>query len=147
MNGAHHLKADIIHLYLPRHLVQTGFVSLLDVVECEKRSLSYYLHGATKSLLCYARDILQIPIMGGEDDYVTEARQQQLLQCKGKVLPGEFLKKVANVGEISLSFKWLLYGCLKMPTCRSAGSGSIRSGIGYASSTAPYLWDVCSFEL
>ena len=82
MNGAHHLKADIIHLYLPRHLVQRGFVSLLDVVECEKRSLSYYLHGATKSLLCCARNILQIPIMGGEDDYVTEARQQQLLQYK-----------------------------------------------------------------
>ena len=52
-----------------------GFVSLLDVVECEKRSLSYYLHGATQSLLCCARDILQILIMGGADNYVTEVCQ------------------------------------------------------------------------
>ena len=47
MNGVHYLKADIDHLYLPRHLGRRGFVSLLDVVECEKQSLSYYLHGAT----------------------------------------------------------------------------------------------------
>ena len=59
--------------------------------------------------------ILQIPIMGGEDDYVTEACQQQLLQWKGKVLHGEFLKKAANGGEISLSFRWLLYG--RFNTC------------------------------
>ena len=93
-----------------------GFVSLLDVVECEKRSLSYYLHGATQSLLCCVRDILQILIMGGPDDYVTEVRQQRLLQWKGKALHGEFLKKVAKGGELSLSFKWLLYGRLKIPT-------------------------------
>ena len=36
MNGAHHFKADVDHLYLPRHLGGRGFVSLLDVVECEK---------------------------------------------------------------------------------------------------------------
>ena len=98
MNGAHHLKADINRLYLPRHLGGRGFVSLLDVVECEKRSLSYYLHGATQSLLCYAWDILQIPIMDGADDYATVAHQQQLPQWKGKALLGEFLKKVANGG-------------------------------------------------
>ena len=34
MNGAHHLNID--RLYLPRHLGGRGFVSLLDVVECEK---------------------------------------------------------------------------------------------------------------
>ena len=85
MNGVHYLKADIDHLYLPRHLGRRGFVSLLDVVECEKQSLSYYLHGATQSLLCCARDILQILIIGGADGYVTEARQQRLLQWKGKI--------------------------------------------------------------
>ena len=58
MNGAHHLKADIYRLYLPRHLGGRGFVCLLDVVECEKRSLLYYLHSITHSLLCCARDIL-----------------------------------------------------------------------------------------
>ena len=116
MNGAHHLKANIDHLYLPRHFGGRGFLSLLDVVECEKRSLSYYLHGATQCLLCCVRDILQIPIMGGADDYVTEVRQQQLLQWKGKALHGEFLKKVAKGGELSLSFKWLLYSHLKIPT-------------------------------
>ena len=58
MNGAHHLKADINCLHLPRHLGGRGFVSLLDVVECKKRSLSYYLHSVTQSLLCYVGDIL-----------------------------------------------------------------------------------------
>ena len=54
--------------------------------------------------------------MGGADDYVTEVRQQRLLQWKGKALHGEFLKRVAEGGELSLSFKWLLYGRLKIPT-------------------------------
>ena len=65
MTGAHHLKADIDHLYLPRHFGRRGFLSLLDVVECEKRSLSYYLHGATQSLLCYARDIYKFQLWVG----------------------------------------------------------------------------------
>ena len=70
---------------------------------------------ATQSLLCCATDILQIPIMSGVDDYVTEVHQQWLLQWKGKALHGEFLKKVAEGGELSLSFKWLLYDHLKIP--------------------------------
>ena len=103
MNGAHHLKADINCLYLPRHLGGRGFVFLLDVVEYEKQILSYNLHGATQSLLCYTRDILQIPIMDGVDDYDTEARELRLLQWKGITLHGEFLKQVANGSKISLS--------------------------------------------
>ena len=73
MNSAHHFKADVDRLYLPRHLGGRGFVSLLDVVECGKRSLSCYLHGATEPLLCCARDILQIPVMTGAGDYISEA--------------------------------------------------------------------------
>ena len=116
MNGAHHLKVDVNRLYLPRHLGGRRFVSLLDVVKCEKQSLSYYLHGATQSVLCCARDILQIPFIGGANNYVTKACQQWLLQWKSKALHGEFLKKVANGGELSLRFKWLLYGRLMIPT-------------------------------
>ena len=116
MNGAHYFKADVDRLYLPRHLGGRGFVSLLDVVECEKRSLSCYLHSATEPLLCCARDILQIPVMDGAGDYISEACQQRLLKWRDKALHGEFLRKVDSGGELSLSFKWLLYGRLKIPT-------------------------------
>ena len=44
MNGPQHFKGDVNCLYLPRHLGGRGSVSLLDVFECEKRSLSGYLH-------------------------------------------------------------------------------------------------------
>ena len=116
MNSDHHFKADVDRLYLPRHLGGRGFVFLLDVVECGKRSLSCYLHGATEPLLCCARDILQIPVMTGAGDYISEARQQRLLKWRDKALHGEFLRKVDSGGELSLSFKWLLYGRLKIPT-------------------------------
>lgn len=48
--------------------------------------------------------------MGMADDNVVEACQQQLLQWKEKALHGEFLKKVSSIGELSLSFWWLMYG-------------------------------------
>ena len=43
MNGAHHLKGDVDCLYLPRNLGGRGFLSVFDIVECERRSLSSYL--------------------------------------------------------------------------------------------------------
>ena len=89
---------------------------MLDVVECEKCFLSCYLHSTTEILLRCARDILQIPIMSGADDYVAKVRQQQLLQWKDKALHSEFLRKVDSGGAFSLSFQWLMYGQLKIPT-------------------------------
>ena len=43
MNGAHHLEGDVDQLYLPRNMSGRGFLSMFDVVNCEKRSLSGYL--------------------------------------------------------------------------------------------------------
>ena len=57
-------------------------------------------------VLC-VRDILQIPIIGGADDYVTEVCQQWLFQWKGKALHGKFFKKVAKV----VSLASVLSGC------------------------------------
>ena len=71
---------------------------------------------STESLLCCARDILRIPVMGGADDYISEAHQGQLLQWRDKALHGAFLRKIGSGGELSLSFKWLLYSHLKIPT-------------------------------
>ena len=67
------------------------------------------------NLLCCAKDILRILVTGGADDHIGEPCQQQLLQWRDKALHGEYLRKVDSGGELSLSFKWLLYGHLKMP--------------------------------
>jgi len=116
MSGAHHLKGDVDRLYLPRNLGGRGFLSVLDVVECERRSLSSYLHNTTETLLLSARTILRISVMTTVDDFVAEARQRCLQQWRNKALHGEFLKKVDSGGEFSLSFYWLKYGRLKMQT-------------------------------
>ena len=110
MNGAHHFKGDVDHLYLHRDLGGRGFVSLLDLVECEKCSISCYLHSTTETLLWCLRDTLRIPIMSRADDYVAEVCQQKLLQWKDKALHGEFSKKVDSNGALSLSFQLLMYG-------------------------------------
>ena len=44
MNGAHHLKAGINCLHLPRHLGGRGFVSLLDIVECVRSDLYHIIY-------------------------------------------------------------------------------------------------------
>ena len=51
MNGAHHLKGDVDRLYLPRDMDGRGFLSMLDVIECEKRSLSAYLNNTSETIL------------------------------------------------------------------------------------------------
>ena len=78
MSGAHHLKGDVDRLYLPRNLGGRGFLSVLDVVECERRSLSSYLQNTTETLLLSARTILGISVMTTVDDFVAEAHQRHL---------------------------------------------------------------------
>jgi len=116
MNGAHHLKGDVDHLYLPRNLGGRGFQSVLDVVECERRSLSSYLYSTTETLLLRAGTILGTSVMTTVDDFVAEAYQRRLQQWRNTALHREFLKKVESGGELSLSFYWLKYGRLKMQT-------------------------------
>jgi len=103
-------------IYLPRNLGGRGFLSVLDVVECERRSLSSYLHNTTETLLLSAKSILRISAMTTVDDFVAEARQRRLQQWRNKSLHGEFLRKVDKGGELSLSFYWLKYGRLKIQT-------------------------------
>ena len=116
MHGAHHLKSDVDRLYLPRRLGGGGFISIADVIECEKRSFATYLYNTGYYILQCARDVLQIQLGGTKDEYVSEIRCHRLLQWKSKSLHGEFLKKVENGGEVSESFHWLVHGLLKMPT-------------------------------
>ena len=54
--------------------------------------------------------------MSGADAYVAKVRQQQLLQRKDKTLHSEFLRKVDSGSALSLSFQWLMYVQLKIPT-------------------------------
>ena len=42
--------------------------------------------------------------MGSVEDFDAENSQRQCLQWRDKALYGEFLKKVDNSGELSLSF-------------------------------------------
>jgi len=58
-----------------------------------------------------SKSVLQIPVLGTVDDFISEAHQQRFLNWRGKSLYGEFVKKV---GEFSLHFKWLEYGRLKV---------------------------------
>ena len=60
MNGAHHLKGDVDRLYLPRNLGGREFLSVLYIVECERKSLSDYLYSTTETLLLRARTIPRI---------------------------------------------------------------------------------------
>jgi len=50
-------------VYLPRNLGGIGFLSVLDVVECERRSLSSYLHNTMETLLLSAKSILRLSVM------------------------------------------------------------------------------------
>ena len=70
--------------------------------------------GTTEPILRCAKGILNITAMGSVEDFVVEARQQQCLQWRDKALYGEFLKKVDNGGELSLSFQWLKCGHLNV---------------------------------
>ena len=54
--------------------------------------------------------------MSTVDEFVTDACQWWLDNWRNKALRGEFLKKVDNGGELSLSFNWMIKGRLKMPT-------------------------------
>ena len=103
MNGAHHIKADVDCLYLPRNMGGREFICLSDVVECEKRSLSCYLHSTKETLLQCAKDIVKVPVLGTVDDFMSEVHQQGLFQWRYKALHGEFVKKVESGGEFSLS--------------------------------------------
>ena len=116
IHGAHNLKSDVDRLYLPRRLGGRGFISIADVIECEKRSFATYLYNTGDYILQCARDVLQVQLRGTKDEYVSEIHRHRLLQWMSKSLHGEFLKKVEKGGEVSESFHWLVRGLLKMPT-------------------------------
>ena len=58
MHGAHHIKSNVDWLYLPRKYGGRGFISLVDVVECERCSLANHLCSTDEMLLQCARDVL-----------------------------------------------------------------------------------------
>ena len=53
--------------------------------------------------------------MGTVDDFVAEAHQR-LLRWRDKALHGEFVQKIDSGGDFTLSFRWLMYGRLKIQT-------------------------------
>jgi len=114
MHGAHHIKSNVDRLYLPRSCGGRGFLSLVDVVECERRSLAEYLCSAEESLLHCARDVLRIKDRGTVDDYLGECRQRRIVHWRNMSLHGEFLKKLDKGGDLSISFQWLERGLLKI---------------------------------
>ena len=116
INGAHHIRADVDCLDLPRNMGGRGFICLSDVVECKKRLSSCYLHSTKETLLQCGKDILKVPILGTIDDFMSEVCQQRLFQWRNKEIHGEFLEKAESGGEFSLSFNWLVSGQLKMTT-------------------------------
>jgi len=67
-----------------------GFLSTFGVVECEKRSLSGYLHNTSESALLNAKAVLRIAAMGTVDDFVTDACQQRLDNWRNKALHVNF---------------------------------------------------------
>ena len=78
MNGVHHIKGDIDHLHRPRNLSGRGFTPSCDV-ECERCSLSIYLHCATEPLLHCARNVLKVPVMSKVDDFITKPSAKAFL--------------------------------------------------------------------
>ena len=77
---------------------------MLDVVECERRSLSSYLYSTTETLLLRPRTILGISVMTTVDNFVAEGHQRHLQQWRNKALHGEFLKNVKSGGSLVLVF-------------------------------------------
>ena len=57
-----------------------GFISIVDVIECEKRSFADYLYNTVDYILQCVRDILQIQLVGTKDEYVSEVCHHRLLQ-------------------------------------------------------------------
>ena len=104
MHCAHHIKSNVDWLYLPWSCGGRGFLSLVDIVECERRSLARYLCNTGEKLLLSEREVLRIKDRGTVDDYTVECRQCRIVQWRNKSLHGEFLKKVDKGGDISVSF-------------------------------------------
>ena len=57
-------------------------LSLVDVVECERRSLARYLCSARERLLLCVRQVLRIKDTGTVNDYLVESRQHRIVQWR-----------------------------------------------------------------
>ena len=79
-----HYSVHSANIYLPRDMGGRGFLSMMDVVEGEKRSLSAYLHNTPETILLNAKAALRISAMSTVDDFVTDAHQWQLDNWRNK---------------------------------------------------------------
>jgi hypothetical protein len=116
MNKAHHPRASVARLYLPRELGGRGLLNIEQSVEEDRKAIAEYLSGSDEELL---RKVLLegiIKVSDGADDVKKQRKDERLAEWKTMPLAGQYIRDIEKVSNVHNSMQWLKKGYLKKET-------------------------------
>ena len=113
---AHHPKASVARLYLPREEGGRGLKSIEQTVEEDKKGIVEYLVKSDEDILRKVVTEKIIKAEGNVDDYKKEMQTERLKEWKEKALHGQFLHDTEAIIYKQSTFQWIKCGKLKKET-------------------------------
>ena len=113
---AHHSRASIARLYLPRDEGGRGLRSVEEAVEKDKNGIVEYLSKSDEILLNRVLEEKVVKADGSSEDYSKEKQKEKLSEWKGKTLHGQYARDTSSVTDKQGTWLWLKRGKLKKET-------------------------------
>ena len=115
--GAHHMKSNVMKLYVKR---KNGGKGLIGVEECwaaEMRNIDYYVANSKEKLLKVVARLerLDREKIEGKEEYKTRMEREKIETIEGMELHGQFERQTKGE-KTAESWNWLKYGNLKRET-------------------------------
>lgn len=116
MHRAHHPKASVARLYLPREDGGRGLMSIEQCVEEDIKSIAEYLRRSDEDML---RKVLTDGIIkaeGSTEEYKKHQREERLKEWRRMPLSGQFIRDTEAVSNKEATMQWIKRGVLKKET-------------------------------
>ena len=116
MYKAHHPKASVARLYLPREDGGRGLKSIEQIVEEDKKGIAEYLVNSNEDVLRKVVTEKIIKAEGCVDEYKKAMQAERFKEWKEKALHGQFIHDTEAVIHKEDTFHWIKSGNLKKET-------------------------------
>lgn len=116
MYKAHHPRACVARLYLPRLIGGRGLLNIEQCVEEDRNAITDYLKDSDEELLKKVVSEGIVKAQGGFENIKKLRNKEKLDEWKSMPLAGQYIREIENVSNIQNSMQWIKKGYLKKET-------------------------------